>query len=384
MSKRHASNLVEAMELTDYSLADIAPAFPGRSLDQIDTILRDNALALERPVMPYGLLGINACKSEYFNVSEHGFRHCGEEQPWPPDESAINVFFFGGSTGLGQNVPDRDAIPSILRNKLKNHTKKIEVYNLGSGNYTARHECLRFLEIVEDGFVPDIAIFLDGYNDSFYAAGNRELVSALDTLYRGEKRRRRKNFLAAILDFAKESKRNRRKDLPTARTLKVSDPTFKDTISTAAVNAALSASQVHVPAHEIGPAGVVVAKLVWQRYLRSIAMIETLSSSLKTQLLFLWQPVPFFDTTPRQRIMENLYPVYRAGGFSWPVYQWLHAENFPGTAANSRNFINISNAAIDFNDICYVDVCHYSPTFSDVIASRILEPLIERIENIGA
>ena len=76
------------------------------------------------------------------------------------------------------------------------------VYNFGSGNYTCRHEVLRFLDLIDHGYRPDYVIFLDGYNDSLYALGQYELVHALDALYQNEKRRRRSGYVKSLLDFA--------------------------------------------------------------------------------------------------------------------------------------------------------------------------------------
>ena len=73
----HPNTLINTMELLGYGLEDILPAFPSRDTAYVDQMLRDNGLALSRPVIPYGLLGINPCQTEHFNITVEGFRSVG-------------------------------------------------------------------------------------------------------------------------------------------------------------------------------------------------------------------------------------------------------------------------------------------------------------------
>jgi len=376
---KHPNNLIEAMALAGYGIADLLPAFPGLPPDSIDQILRDNALALSRPVIPYGLLGIHPCRSRHFNITEHGFRWTGEEQPWPPRPDCVSIFFFGGSTGLGFNVDDADAIPRILRQRLRTAGLACEVYNFGSGNYSSRHELLRFLDLRDQGHHPHIAFFLDGYNDAFYTLGNPELVRVLDRLYQTEKRRRRRGYLGALWDFAVTSLEERRRPLPKAHTYNVDDAELAAVVSNPAIEAALAASSAPLPLDALTPGGRRAAETVWRRYRDSTAMIRALCDDGGTKALFAWQPVPYFATRPEQRVMEKLFPIFRAGGFSAPVYHWLHATGFPGMA-EADDFVDLSDAAVGLDTVCYLDICHYTRPLAERIAERIalfLRPHVE-------
>ena len=92
-----SNNLLKAMELASYGVADMLPAFPGKDIDYVQSVLEDNALCLNRPVISYGLLAIDPCLSEHFNISEHGFRTVGQIQPWPVPKDMKAIFIFGGS-----------------------------------------------------------------------------------------------------------------------------------------------------------------------------------------------------------------------------------------------------------------------------------------------
>lgn len=203
------------MASAGYTLADMAPAYPGRDETYIDQVLRDNALALNRPVIAYGLLGIHPCRSRYFNIAPAGFRSNGDLLPWPPARESTSVFFFGGSTALGYNVEDRDTLSAALQRQMAGRGIDSAVYNFGSGNYTSRHAFLRFIDIVDSGVTPDVAVFMHGFNDCFYAYGNRQLIDALDALFQKEKARRRMPLVSRLIDHMRSAFRGYDAELPT-------------------------------------------------------------------------------------------------------------------------------------------------------------------------
>tara|TARA_Y100000588_G_scaffold392355_1_gene503937 strand:- start:538 stop:1674 length:1137 start_codon:yes stop_codon:yes gene_type:complete len=371
-----SNNLLKAMELASYGVADMLPAFPGKDIDYVQSVLEDNALCLNRPVISYGLLAIDPCLSEHFNISEHGFRTVGQIQPWPVPKDMKAIFIFGGSTSLGQNVSDRDSIPSLIRRGIKNQYDNIEVYNFGSGNYSSRHELLRFLDFLDKGAVPDLAVFLDGYNDSFYALGNNELTFALNRLYRAEKRRRQKSKFGALQDFILELVGKGNAAMPMAHTFRVADPKFTDVVSDETIRRRLRFSTPENNTEELTKEDVDLASSVWRSYKRSVRMIKAMTEEFDTRTMHFWQPVPYFCAHPEQRVMERLYPVFRAGGFSWPVYHWLHREGILSNSTGIENFFDLSGSADGFDGVCYLDVCHYSPAFNAVIADRMIEEIV--------
>lgn len=380
MAQRHPNNLVNAMRLIGYSLTDMLPAYPGRDERYVDQLLRDCALALSRPVMPYGLLGIHPCRSQYFNVSDGGFRASGQPQPWPAEAGRTTVFMFGGSSTVGFNVEDAQTIPAQLQPRLAASGADCEVYNFGSGNYTSRHEALRFLDLLDQGIVPDVAVFLDGYNDCHYAYGNQELVDALDLLYQREKRRRRLSFVGMLIDVARTATQDRRQALPTSQTYGPHgmEPAAQMLLSDDGIRRALSESDQLTPAHPLPEVYARIGERVWDRYLVSMAMIQAMASAYGVQTLFAWQPVAWHHTAPEQRVMERLFAVYRSGVFCAPVYQWLQTQAFP-SLPDAADFLDLSAIGRGQPGVLYADISHYSAAFCATIADALAERLAPRL-----
>ena len=368
----HPNNVVTVMREAGYSLADLLPAYPGRSEAYIDQVLRDCALALSRPVLPYGLLGIHPCRSRYFNVGQHGFRSVGSPQPWPPIGDRTNIFVFGGSTTVGFGVEDGQTVPAELRVFLAGEGLNCEVYNFASGNYTSRHEALRFLDLLDRDLVPDVAVFLDGYNECFYAFGNGALVRLLDSLYQEAKRRRRRSRLGAILDLPRASIARRERDPPRADTYvpEVIDEEAEAYVSEEGVRKALESGDRPLAAEELTDTAGRIATRVWQHYLDSRAMITEIARRRGIQVLFAWQPVPFYATRKEQRVLDRLYYVYPFGAFCWPVYNWLSLRDFE-SLADDPTFLDLSRVGASIDAVLYVDMCHYTARFSRAIAEAL-------------
>lgn len=372
------------MALVGYGLDDLLPAYPGQSVEYVDALFRDNSLSLNRPVIAYGLLGISPCSSRYFNVSPHGFRSNGAAQPWPPVRERRNIFCFGGSTMLGFSVADTETIPAKLQQRLQARGVECEVYNFGSGGYKARHEALRFLDLLDRHIVPDYAVFLDGLNDAYEALGNRYLVDTLNELYQTERRRRRKPFWNAVIDAVGTVYEARRRPAPAANfTADIADAEAEAVLSEAGVMSALANADREPSTAAISPFQARLSTSVWRQYLDSTAMIGALAARHAVPILLAWQPVPFFRTTAAQRIMDRLHVIYRYGVFSKLTYEWLHLHRFPGMADDDR-FTDLSELGVGLHDVLYADTVHYSPRFCEVIADALASGLLSRMARAEA
>lgn len=372
--KSRSNNLVEALDLVGKRIEDLLPAYPGHDVASVEDLLGDCALALSRPVMPYGLLGIHPCRSRHFNVHDAGFRFAAAEQVWPPETRT--VFTFGGSTMVGFNVEDGQTIPAALRRRLQTVCPGCEVYNFASGSYTSRNELVRFLDLIDRGIRPDVAVFLDGYNDSFYAFGNDRLRQLLDELYQAERRRRQMGWLASVFDFARHSWAARSATVPSSHHYRPGDLDVFDRLTSPEANRrALGLSGVDPRPEPFGADGEMVARLVWTRYLESIQTTDALARQAGIRAVFCWQPQPYFATRPAQRIIEPMYDLFPAGTLAAPVYHWLKASGFPGLPPGLV-FHDLSSAAVGLDAVCYLDVCHYTAALSDRIAELLVEPVL--------
>lgn len=366
----NSNTLLLAMARVGYEMPDLLPAYPGRNLDYVDRVLRDNAAALSRPVLPYGLLGIHPYHSPTFNIDEYGFRTNGQSQPWPPNPEALTIFCFGGSTMLGANIEDRQTIPSRLQVYCDALGLNCEVYNFGYGSYTSRHELLNFVRLLDQGIVPDLAIFLDGYNEATLGFGNGILVKVLDGLYQAEKSRRRMPYWRAVLDSARSLYQARHRSLPGALTYKPWDDNSAaaQLLSDEVIEAAIISGGEFPDA--LTPEQWRFGESVWQNYLDSAAMIRAVAERKDVSTLFVWQPTPIAFTPREHRLLEKLYYVYRVGSLPYHVYAWLDENRFPGMSGD-RAFLDLSQLGRSVAGIQYMDPCHYTADMSQAIASEI-------------
>ena len=107
-------------------------------------------------------------RGDYVNVDENGFRFSADQASWPPDPKKVNVFVFGGSTTFGYGVADLETVPSRLQEELREKfVTPVSVYNFGRGYYYSTQERVLFEKLLLSGYVPNVAIFIDGLND-FY------------------------------------------------------------------------------------------------------------------------------------------------------------------------------------------------------------------------
>jgi hypothetical protein len=116
---------------------------------------------------PYTMFRVRAMSGRSVNVSEHGFRHGRIEDVWPPEPAVANMFVFGGSTTFGYGLPDDRTIPARLAEQLREQVPvaRPAVYNFATPNHVAIQERIRFEQLLLDGHVPQVAVFIDGFDE---------------------------------------------------------------------------------------------------------------------------------------------------------------------------------------------------------------------------
>lgn len=165
--------IFDLMEQTGHRIAEISPAFPNKSLAEIEEILFDNRLSLRRTYERFGYLGIRECSSKNFNIGSDGARSNGAKRT--TNSNVYKVHCYGGSTTVGDGVADDQTISAYLESHLNSGGKtKVAVLNYGAGNHTSLHSTLRLLDHCFSGNVPDHAVFLNGFNDCYYSAGGAD------------------------------------------------------------------------------------------------------------------------------------------------------------------------------------------------------------------
>lgn len=113
-------------------------------------------------------------ESQWINVDEQGIRRTAPGRVAPAGEKTPRIFVFGGSTTWGEGARDDATIPSHLARTLAEAGIPAEVVNMGEGGYVSTQELIWLLRELQQGNVPDIALFYNGLNDMYSAAQSGE------------------------------------------------------------------------------------------------------------------------------------------------------------------------------------------------------------------
>lgn len=92
--------------------------------------------------------------------------------------SVRTIWLFGGSTQFGWGVPDNQTIASNLSEILSKGQTHYTVVNHGHTQFYSSQEALLFATLLRHGHKCDIAVFLDGLNDSQTASQDVPILTA--------------------------------------------------------------------------------------------------------------------------------------------------------------------------------------------------------------
>jgi hypothetical protein len=287
----------------------------------------------------------------YVNVDPHGFRNSKNQGSWPPRrDKHFSIFFFGGSSAFGYGVQDSETVSSHLQELLPRTgiKKPPRVYNFGRGHYYSTQERILFEQLTAKGAIPDMAIFLDGLNEFFYYKDDRTAVSdRFEQLLRGEVQRlylrelsKRSPVLRTLRDTRKKMKRFLSGDSSTRRRKRdIADPTQ--------------------------------LKKVIDRFISNKKLIDAVGTAYNITTVFAWQPVPGY------RYDLALHP-FATGGFGRHVYSgrgYPLMEEYVKRHDLGNNFIWCADIGQDATLPLYVDLTHYSPLMSKMLAQTICDLL---------
>lgn len=295
---------------------DFSKVYPGRSAAEIDLLQRE-AFALPYIYQPLTGFKLAAARRHTVAVTAAGFRQGPLPQAWPPAGEAVNVFVFGGSTTFGYAVGSSNTLPVELQRELQPlfPNRQVHCYNFGCGGYFSTQERLRFEQLLTDGHVPKLAVFVDGLNDF--------------TFWRGL-------------------------------------PMFSEHVA-----------RLFRPEDGVPPMGLVppaqtenAVESVLRRYQANVRMIEAVAARWQVQPLFIAQPVPFYDIP----ISPQTYPfkTVRAGHeLCYSGYTLFEKLTLGGAFGASS--IWCGDAFAEAKAIMYADSIHYSEEGNRVLARIIVE-----------
>lgn len=323
--------------------------YPGRSLEEIDALLRETE---SRPKAFEAYTGFKErpFAGRFVNVLEAGFRLSKSQGPWPLDRSKFNVFVFGGSTIFGYGVPDAETVPSFLGERLSAlfPEKEPRVYNFGREGYYSVQERVLFEKLLASGSVPDVAVFIDGLNDPeldepYFSQRLRETFDAYQ-----------KRWPFLLQGWLRE--------LPLGRAVA--------SIGRHAPLAFGARARGDASPIEADPARV--AKVI-ERFLANKTLIGASAKRHGVTVAFVWQPVHVYKYDLR-------YHLFRWPGFELPrcraVYERM--AEIVRKQDLGPDFLWCADMQEGLKEPLYVDPIHYTARMSDRVADLIVRLMAER------
>ena len=320
---------------------ELQSVHPDLDKDQIDTLISQTN-RLSQGYEPYTQFRERPYRTQFVNVDPHGFRPIKDQYPWPPRESDLSVFVFGGSTTFGYGVADDQTIASHLQELLvEASSRPVKVYNFGRGSYMSLQERILLENLILAGAVPDFAVFIDGLNDLCFYDGNPAYTKVLRSFMEEGKT---PAYYKAL------------KELPVVKAVLLLLPGRSDVGD--------SAGTFPRP----GDLPSALSRCV-ERYRLNKRITESVCRGFGVTPIFVWQPVPAYKHYQRYNIfgrfdLEDYMPTLRPG------YELMaktaRSEGF------GNNFIWAADIQKDLKEPLYVDAIHYSGKLARMIASHIV------------
>lgn len=335
--------------LGTYGLEHLTKGYPGMTAEEVAQLQYETWSRLV-VYEPFTEFKEPAFQGRYVNVSPHGFRVVENQGPWPPERQNFNVFVFGGSTTFGYGVADGGTIPSHLQRQLRalRPARMVCVYNFGRCAYYSTQERILFQQLLEGGLRPDLAVFVDGMNDTGHTKDGSVFSSTLGAaVVQIEPARARREFAAQALPVMHYARR------------------------------LLLRSGWLTPAPDRAAAGDETtplwpgsddeqARRMVERYLGNLGMAAAVGERFKVRTLFVWQPVPNFRAAPdSSRFPQEKEAIRRSPA----VYERLDALRAAGQLP--ANFLWLADAQLGRGGDLYIDTFHYAPPFADALAEAM-------------
>ena len=335
----------------EYGFERLRPAYPGWKDDDLLRFFDENIWSLEYA----SFVGFreNPQSGRYVSVSEHGFRPVKQQEVWPPDPNDYVIFVFGGSTTAGFGVPDDQTIPSHLQEQLCTANHQVRVFNFGRCFYFSSQERVLFEKLLIQGRQPDLAIFIDGLNDFYYADGEPHLTNELqEMMASADKTTLNLRTVINALPLVKQVNKNLPERHPNHNS--TNDGEYQASRATAVI----------------------------ERWLRNRRVIESVAAEFGVSALFVWQPVPTYDYDLQHHLLRDLlkddYQMENMGHHRLSSVGYPLMNEYRKQHAMGDKFLWLGGLQHNRKENLYVDTVHYTETFSREIASSIASFVISR------
>lgn len=308
---------------------------PGADPQMIQTLTRETKQALLFEYSPWVMYKSVDINGKYVNVSQF-VRKSVPEFSRAVSDSAITIYFFGGSTLFGVHAADNETIPSYFAAlcKEKGIQKNIRVVNYGVPTYFSYQELMLFFQLLQQDKKPRLAVFFDGLND---------FLSVNEALHRHPMLN---HYFQTI--FNAPAAVNHAKEL---------EYSFEYSF--------------RLPSKDFLP---LVSKQLLESYVKTQKHIRTIADAYKIRTCFFLQPVPFYEYTAREKdpiCDKNNRPQFQL------IYPELEKKSkiIPG-------FYCLGNMLKEETGYPFADGFHYSPSFNRKIANEMLNQLMPLLQQL--
>lgn len=347
----HLAGTSEIRVIRQYGISQVLKAYPGRDEDSLRRLLGET---WTRPFVfePFTMFGERPSTGDFVNVSRHGFRMTPPQGPWPPSAANFNVFMIGGSTTFGYGVADDETMAAYLQQQLAGKTSRpVSVYNFGRGQYFSTQERILFEQLLIQGTRPDLAIFVDGLNDVYYAD---------DPPYRA----------AEISRFVFEGKPDWDRLLKPIPMGRLALSLYRNLIAKGDSASSLGVGTTSKKASFATDDLTERSRAVVHRYLQNMKLIEAAAAAFGVRTLFVWQPVAAYNYD-----LAN-HPLVGSGIQNAEYFQagYDYFANLLRANGLSSNFLWDADIQPGLGrEILYVDKYHYSARMHAAIAKTIAD-----------
>jgi hypothetical protein len=298
---------------------------------------------------PYVVWKLRPYNGETIAIDANGLRrtlpsHCD-------DPHVYTIWMFGGSTMLGQGVPDWFTVPSQLASLYEKSGRPACVVNYGQLGWVNTQETIELtLELKRQARKPDLVLFYDGINDTSMALGS----DYVDTHF---------NFEIIRRKFENDDQRR-----PGSFRYLHESNTARLLIGFGERMAARRASkQPHARA---------VDEATWKKqlqvmYLSNQDLVKLLAEKYRYAYVFFWQPIIYTGQKPLTA--EELSIVERSKAHFDPnsisqIYDFMRGQGRP-------HFFDIADTFSGVHETLYIDPWHLGPQGNSLMAARMFEIL---------
>lgn len=299
--------------------------------------------------VPFTLTRTAPFSGRFVNVDPNGYRFTPGADCGP---GAYKILVFGGSSVWGWGVVDSATIPTLLQRSWPSRRGRVCVQNLGQNAHVSTQEVIELLRQLQNGNIPDLAIFYHGHNDVSSAAEQG----------------------TAGVHYRVDRTAQRFEDQPgSARAIDLimGTGTFR-LLRSLVAKRNLSGDLANSATEAMSPAEIErLADDIVRVYLTNYRVVAALSQEFGFSYSFFWQPELPFSAKPRtdeeRRLAVHHLPLLRA------VRQRLEAAR-----PTMPNAYDLSNVFDSQTDQIFIDPVHVTPDGNAIVARRILDAISQR------